>query len=347
MSINWRMIVRIHEIANMFPMMGDDDYRGLVEDIRKNGLREPIYTKDGAIIDGRNRYKACQEIGTIPLTREYPNDDLVTFVVSLNLSRRHLTSSQKATVAVEALPLLEAEAKKRQIRKPVDNSVSQKIEQQNQNKSTQQAAQIFGTNRQYVSAAKKLKAESPEAFEKVKSGEVTLSEVKGQHVHVAQNSGNNEWYTPKEIVESARLVMGAIHLDPASSSIANESVMADRFFTKEEDGLKHEWSGCVWLNPPYAQPAISHFSEKLCESLGDVTQACVLVNNATETGWFQSMARKSSAICFPRQRIKFLDPEGNLGAPLQGQAILYLGQWKDSFKAEFSRYGFVMISNEF
>lgn len=82
------------------------------------------------------------------------------------------------------------------------------------------------------------------------------------------------------------------------------------------------------MNPPYAQPLIKHFCEKLIIEIDSfrVEEAIVLVNNATDTSWFQGIARRSSALCFTDKRIRFLDPNGNPGAPLQGQAILYFGE---------------------
>lgn len=68
--------------------------------------------------------------------------------------------------------------------------------------------------------------------------------------HVAFNSGNNEWYTPKEIIDAAREVMGEIDLDPASSELANKTVRAEKFYTINSDGLTKEWHGRIWLNPP-------------------------------------------------------------------------------------------------
>ena len=71
----------------------------------------------------------------------------------------------------------------------------------------------------------------------------------------------------------------------------------------------------------------------------------VLVNNATETGWFHQIASVSSAICFPKGRIRFVDTDGIAGgAPLQGQAILYSGHSSDVFLAAFSEFG-VVFSN--
>jgi hypothetical protein len=95
------------------------------------------------------------------------------------------------------------------------------------------------------------------------------------------------------------------------------------------------------MNPPYAQPLIARFSEKLVAELdaGSITQAIVLVNNATETAWFQSMHKRATAVCFNKARIKFLDPEGNPGAPLQGQAFLYFGASIQGFLDEFAQHG--------
>jgi ParB-like chromosome segregation protein Spo0J len=96
-------MMEAHPVADIFPPMANGEYQAFVADIRANGQRETIWTYKGQILDGRNRYRACTELGIRPLTTEYPGDEasLTAFVISLNLHRRHLNESQRALVAAK------------------------------------------------------------------------------------------------------------------------------------------------------------------------------------------------------------------------------------------------------
>lgn len=92
--------VETHPAAELFPMMSDEEYAGLLDDIHQHGQREKIVMWQGMLLDGRNRLRACLELGIKPDATELPEDsDPVAFVCSLNVHRRHLNTAQRASIA--------------------------------------------------------------------------------------------------------------------------------------------------------------------------------------------------------------------------------------------------------
>src|SRR5262249_48187066 len=111
------------------------------------------------------------------------------------------------------------------------------------------------------------------------------------------------------------------------------------------DGLIHPWHGRVWLNPPYAQPLINDFIEKLVEerASGNVTAAICLVHNYTSSSWFQKAVEIVDAVCFTRGRIAFVSADGEKAAPTQGQSFLYYGDDVEAFSTRFLEVGFILV----
>jgi len=152
---------------------------------------------------------------------------------------------------------------------------------------------------------------------------------------------SDEWYTPQEYIDAAREVMGEIDLDPASSELAQTVVRANVYLTRFDDGLRQvRWiHQRIWLNPPYSNPA--PWIEKLVrehQAGPYCTEAIVLVNNATETSWFQLLL-ENFPVCLPARRLAFWRYDhANVGAR-QGQAFFYLGANADKFEQVFKRFG--------
>lgn len=92
--------LEVHPAANLFPMLDDKALAALAADIKANGLRDPIVLWEGKIIDGRNRMTACQRAEVRPtFTTLLHCPDPVTYVLSANLHRRHLTDDERALCA--------------------------------------------------------------------------------------------------------------------------------------------------------------------------------------------------------------------------------------------------------
>lgn len=158
------MNIAIHPIAQIFPEMNNEEFVALKEDIKQNGLLEPIWLFEDKVLDGRHRYFACQETGTEPRFKQYEGADPVGFVVSLNLKRRHLNESQRAMVAASLANM--------------PHGGDRKSENQNANLHVdrQQAADMLQVSSRSVASAAKVQDDgAPELIDAVRQGTVSVS----------------------------------------------------------------------------------------------------------------------------------------------------------------------------
>lgn len=113
-----------HPLSELFPAMDGQEYDELVSDIREHGLAQPIVMYQGKILDGRNRVRACEQLGIKPKTVDYRGQDALGHVVSLNLNRRHLTPGQRAMVAEKIVTFTHGGARSKGSRDPLLSEVS-------------------------------------------------------------------------------------------------------------------------------------------------------------------------------------------------------------------------------
>lgn len=352
--------VQWHPAADVFPWMDDASAAELREDIRKNGVLEPIVFLDGAVLDGRNRYMAARQLGIDYPRVEYEGDDPFGFVIAKNLHRRHLNESQRAMVAAHLAT------------KP--RGSNQHVGIPTSTLTQAQAAKQLKVSRDSVIAARKVTDEgAPELIAAVDRGEVSVNaaadvatlpkdeqaELVGGGagaVRAAAKRIRTDRTTPSEepeaattgkvglrdYVERARRVLGQIDLDPASGVLGQSIIKAETWFSKTSS-LEREWDGCVWLILP--EPLTQKFVRKLLDERdsGRVKAAIVLTHSATQSAWFQLLAQSATAICFTRNRVQVPDKKIRKNAPSpQGQVLAYLGPDSAAFFDAFQDCGVTM-----
>jgi hypothetical protein len=98
------------------------------------------------------------------------------------------------------------------------------------------------------------------------------------------------------------------------------------------------------MNPPYSQPEIVYFVDKLIEEYqsGRCTEAIILTHNSTDTRWCNTLFGGGSAMCFTTGRVKFVSPKGEFAAPAMGQLFTYFGRRPQRFADVFSEIGNVV-----
>ena len=184
----------VHPVASMFPMIDDESLNALAEDIKKNGQREPIIVAyldeamidEPVVIDGRNRHAACKLAGVEPEfkfvmslnDRELSPQVIADWIISHNLHRRHLTTSQKAMVGQGYLAYLKEEAKKQQgVRNDLKDisAKSRECSASRESRSDVKAAKIVGVGEKSIRDADYVATHDPELAQQVRDSKVTVS----------------------------------------------------------------------------------------------------------------------------------------------------------------------------
>lgn len=184
-----------HEASIVFPLMDGAELRTLVEDIKSQGLIEPITLYDGKVLDGRNRLRACELAKVKPRFVEWDGGGSTPteWVVSMNLHRRHLTTAQRAALALDLLPRLEEEAKDRQ-RLSQGRGVKGSPETDDlKGRSDEQAADLVGVGRSTVANAKAIQQrdETGEVVDAMRAGDLNVAQAARAVGFDRRGSGEN------------------------------------------------------------------------------------------------------------------------------------------------------------
>jgi hypothetical protein len=212
--------MQLHSLCTIFPKLDETAFEALKADIQANGQRNPIMVKDGEVIDGQNRLRACEELNVAPWMQEYQGDDLVEFVLAQNLHRRHLTAGQSATIVALAQDWSVAHPSGKMAKLPtkglpVDTQADR--------------AEKSGASKRTQGSADKLVKENPELAKQVATGEISLNaaikEIEPPKEQSVEDSFDVVHAYEQEVAENQRLqqVIEALSGDDKDKSIISMS----------------------------------------------------------------------------------------------------------------------------
>ncbi len=224
-----------HPACLAFPELPEDELQALAADIKKHGLLNDITLLDKQILEGRSRYKACKLARVKPRFVEWAGTGSPTeWVISQNLIRRHLTSSQRAVVALELLPLLEAEAKERKRLSCGRGKKSvQKLGHSSINgRAAESAARITHSNLFYVTSAKTIKKQAPELIDDIRDGRLTIPDA-----NLLAKLPRPQRKGIRRQIEQGKLVNGSVR-----ARIEDELIQRDKVIGPDGKYCPNYWS---------------------------------------------------------------------------------------------------------
>jgi hypothetical protein len=267
----------IHPICRLFPAMPEEELNRLAEDIRRRGeLLEPIVLYQGAVLDGRHRLQACELAGVPARFTEWAGEGSpIEWVIARNLHRRHFSASQRAVLALQVLPHLQAEAKARMregARRSRGAQICAPLEAPPRRRkitAAGEAARLLGASPRYVQAARRLNQICPSLLPLVAAGRMSLC----QALRAANLDGG-----------TLRRVQEKIAAAPANEDISLRRLI---YHARDYSDVFHTikpWSQIEAeraASPPAAPPRFYHFQTTLDSDTiaaldrGEIIHACV------------------------------------------------------------------------
>lgn len=200
--------LEVHPVATIFPMMTDEEYQGLKDDIQKSGQQEPIIVWRKQLIDGRNRLKACVELNIKPVWVEIDKDsDPIQYVLSHNLHRRHLTESQRAMVGAKLRDIYDQAASERRksgLKKgdqaPVGANWAEREKLGRSRDKAGEAVAVSGTSIDRATTV--LKKGTPEQIAAVEQGKLAVSRAAAEVNAKEKTSESSDKYASQKVTAS-------------------------------------------------------------------------------------------------------------------------------------------------
>lgn len=276
------MTYELHPLCTLFPRLSGPEFDALRDDIKENGLRQPIVLHEGMILDGGNRYRACVDAGIEPTFKQFVGGNLVSFVLSANLHRRHMTASQQAAIVASAQNWAQAQG----IGRPKKSAPESTFLDTTEKRAAQSGASI-ATQRRADAVAKA----DPELAQRVAHGSVTLP--RAVEKVAPQLASKSMPRKPKRVIEQPAPL-------PESDALA-EARYAITELSEENDELRDRLA----IAAMDATDEEKHIAQKTIADLRDQVKVLEAENDALKSQRDQYMtesAEKTKQILYWRKK---------------------------------------------
>lgn len=326
------------------PPLDEETRANLWQSIKDQGVLVAIEEDEhGNTLDGHHRRVICEELGItkypVVVRMGMSEDEKIQYTIDINENRRKPDENNKKFAT---LKLREQGRSLRRIAEivgvshecvrkwlPGVNSVDTSDDDDNDGRIIGKDGKSYPSKRAWHTVMATTQQQADAAIKLVEitgvfdgddlnvSADKIIDDANKTHYSTNRNRLGNmmtsdsiDWCTPPHIIKRVRDLLGGIDLDPCTTVEANATVKAAEFYTLDDDGLKQDWGGRVFLNPPYGD-VIGKWIEKLCTSCddGDIEQALALVPARTDTAWFRLLRRHPR--CFLHGRLQFTGPGDN------------------------------------
>ncbi len=254
--------MKAHRYADYFPLLEGEVFDNLVRDIREHGLRKPIDTYEGAILDGRNRERACRKADVKPRYVEFKAKDpleALYYVISVNLCRRDVTPTQRGAIGLAMMPEFNRLAKLRQSaggRRGGRREGSKATQACSANgaghwEATKEVANAVGVGNTTMKNIVRVAREAPELLAKLRTGELTAGEAEREvrqrkareavKRQTARQDKKNRQEKPREVkdyLEAVSVFANAAREAKKVAAFGKFSPEAARFTTRKHEMIR-------------------------------------------------------------------------------------------------------------
>lgn len=220
----------IHPAAELLPMATEQEFQIICVDVKTNGFLHPIrISKNDLLIDGRNRLQAAWVLGIKPPIEHFDPPDILAYVLSENVARRHLTVGQRAMLAEKI-----ANLKRGQKTNAANHAfVSEK-----------QASRQLNTNFTAIQRARLIRNWAPTIVNQVESGEITLEQ--GYHVACRNRDASEKIDPPEKTKPASRTITLIGIVDRKLVEVPYPEPKQGHQFNRTNDAV--DWASWTW-NP--------------------------------------------------------------------------------------------------